>query len=399
MNDKPSHPLPLGFLTAGHACGIKTDTGKLDLALFVSDRPATSAGVFTQNQVVGAPVKVSRERVKRRSTRAVVINSGNSNACTGDQGIADAKTMTATLAEAIDCPPEDILVCSTGVIGRFLPMPKLLKGIPIAAKTLQGDESAFHEAARGMMTTDTFPKQSHRVIDIDGKKITIAGAAKGAAMIAPNMATMLAVIMTDAALLPDDADRLLRTSVDKSFNAISIDGHTSTSDTVLLLANSASSVPILATNEAKFTAALDEVCEELARMIIQDAEGAEHFVTVDVTGMRTLDEAKRVAKAICEGALVKTAITGNDPNWGRIVSAAGYTGIPFEEHDVSLWVNEFPLYKSGVPVAFDAKAVSKSMATGKVHIDLRFTLGDGAFRMWTSDLTAEYVRLNSEYTT
>lgn len=220
-------------------------------------------------------------------------------------------------------------------------------------------------------------------------------------MIAPNMATMLGVVLTDAGVEPFALQRLLKEAVDVSFNAISIDGHMSTSDTVLLLANGASGVR-LAEHElvaSGFQQAVTEVCQELSQQIIRDAEGASHYVTVDVSGCRTRDEARTIAKAICEGALVKTAITGNDPNWGRIVSAAGYTGVPFREEDCSLWVNGVPLYQRGAPVAFDEQQVSRLMASGEVHIDLRFTLGEAAVRMWTSDLTQEYVRLNSEYTT
>ncbi|MFV0445438.1 MAG: bifunctional glutamate N-acetyltransferase/amino-acid acetyltransferase ArgJ, partial [Planctomycetaceae bacterium] len=347
------------------------------------------------------PVKVSRKRVPSETARAVVINSGNSNACTGDRGIADAEWMTATVADLLGCPAADVLVCSTGIIGRFLPKPKLEVGIPRVVEFLRGVPDGLHSAARGIMTTDTRPKLSTRAVSIDGRIVTISGVCKGAAMIAPNMATMLGVVLTDAALSPDLAQLLLKQAVDLSFNCISVDGHTSTSDTVLLLANGASGVTVDDTisNSSGFAAALTEVSQELSQQIIRDAEGASHYVIVDVSGLRTIDEARAIAKAICDGALVKTAITGNDPNWGRIVSAAGYTDVTFREEDASLWVNGIPLYQSGAPVPFDERQVSQSMATGEVHIDLRFTLGDAQVRMWTSDLTQEYVRLNSEYTT
>jgi glutamate N-acetyltransferase/amino-acid N-acetyltransferase len=394
-------PLPLGFRAAGVYCGVKSDAAKLDLSLFASDRPASAAGVFTQNRVVGAPVKVSRERVPRGTARAVVINSGNSNACTGERGIDDARWMTAEVAALLGCAEEDVLICSTGIIGRFLPKPKLAAGIPQVTRALGDTPESLLLAARGIMTTDTVPKQSTRTLAVGGHPIRISGVCKGAAMIAPNMATMLGVVMTDAAVAPETLQKLLREAVDVSFNAISIDGHTSTSDTVLLLANGASGVR-LADHDLRssgFQQAVTEVCQELSQLIIRDAEGASHYVTVDVSGLRTRDEARTIAKAICEGALVKTAITGNDPNWGRIVSAAGYTGVNFREEEVSLWVNGVALYRAGAPVPFDERAVSQLMATGEVHIDLRFTLGDAAVRMWTSDLTTEYVRLNSEYTT
>ncbi len=223
-------PLPAGFQTAGIYCGIKKDSTKLDLSLFVSDRPASVAGVFTQNKVCGAPVKVSRERVPRGSGRALVINSGNSNACTGDRGIEDARWMTAQIAGLLGCDAEDVAVCSTGIIGHFLPKPVLNAGFPKVVEQLAATPDAFHNAARGIMTTDTFPKQATRTIDVGGKTVRVSAACKGAAMIAPNMATMLSVIMTDAELSPADADEMLRHAVNRSFNCISVEGHQSTSD-------------------------------------------------------------------------------------------------------------------------------------------------------------------------
>lgn len=389
--------LPLGFRTAGHACGIKSDPTKLDLALFVADDPCTAAGVFTQNRVVGAPVKVSRSRVPSSSVRAVVINSGCSNACTGDRGITDAKHMTAIVAEQLGCAETDVLVCSTGVIGHFLPMDKLAAGIPAAVAKLQAASVEFESAARGIMTTDTVPKQAVRQVTINGQTVTVSGACKGAAMIAPNMATMLGVVMTDAGLSRDAATPLLKAAVDTSFNCISVDQHTSTSDTVLLLANGASGVEC--DDSPEFREALTEVCQSLSQQIIRDAEGAGHFVTVDVMGAKTYADAHKMAKAVADSPLVKTAITGNDPNWGRIVSAAGYAGVPFEEADCSLAINGLEVYHEGAPTDYDANAVSAAMATGEVHIELTFTLGDANCRCWTCDLTAEYVRLNSDYTT
>ena len=398
MNDLPD--LPLGFSAAGHACGLKSDPSTLDLALFVSDRPAAAAGVFTQNRVCGAPVQVCRERLPRGTARGVVINSGNSNACTGDRGLTDARWMTSLAAEGIGCSAEDILVCSTGVIGRLLPREKLAAGIPEVARGLATGAEGFHRAARGMMTTDTRPKQATRTIEVGGKTVRISGAAKGAAMISPNMATMLCVIMTDAVVAVPALPVMLKSAVERSFNCITIDGHTSTSDTVLLLANGASGASLLGTSEADaFQGALDDVCMELSQKIIRDGEGASHFVTLDVKGLESHEAAVKIARAVCDSALVKTAITGNDPNWGRIVSAAGYSGVPFKEQECSLVVNGFPLYRAGTPIPFDEAAVSAAMKTGELHIELTFTRGSHAVRFWTTDLTAEYVRLNADYTT
>lgn len=397
----PLAPLPLGFLASGLHCGIKKDPSVFDLSLFVSERPATAAGVFTTNLVHGAPVKVSRNRVQKGIARGVVVNSGNSNACTGDQGISDAEWMTKQVADGLGCSADDILVCSTGVIGRFLPVDKLATGIPLVVKALANDDLSFHNAARGMMTTDTFPKQATQTLTIDGKQVRISGVAKGAAMIAPNMATMLSVILTDVALSMQTADTILRHAVDRSFNCISVEGHMSTSDTVILLANGASGVEI--TSLADLTAlkiSVECVASDLAQMIIRDAEGADHEIQIDVRGLDTRDDAVRIAKAVANSPLVKTAITGADPNWGRIVSAIGYSGIVLDESDITLRINGDLLYRSGSPVPFDAAKVSAGIRTNRrVLIEIDLPLGKESARFWTCDLTAEYVRLNADYTT
>jgi glutamate N-acetyltransferase/amino-acid N-acetyltransferase len=375
------------------------------LALFVADRPAATAGVFTTNLVCGAPVKVSRARVPRATGRAIVINAGNANACTGERGIADARRMTDVVAKSLNCSAEDVLVCSTGVIGRFLPMDKIEAGIPQAAASLASTPHAFALAARAIMTTDTVPKQATRSAELRGSKgtatVRVSGACKGAAMIAPNMATMLCAIMTDADLTPADADAALRASVNQSFNCISVEGHTSTSDSVILLANGAAGIgPLDADSRKRFQMLLDEVCSELATAIIRDAEGATHFITIDVVGSRSRDEAFRIAKAIADAPLVKCAIHGADPNWGRIISAAGYCGIPLREEDLSLTINGLDVYRDGAPLPFDARQASDLIRHQRdTHIELTLKHGDARVRYWTSDLTAEYVRLNSDYTT
>ena len=401
MSEPHSVPLPLGFRASGVHCGIKKDPALLDLSLFVSDSPATAAGVFTTNLVNGAPVKVSRTRVPRDTARGVVINSGNANACTGEQGIADAQWMTALVAEQLGCAAEDVLVCSTGVIGRFLPREPLETGIPLAAGQLHAGPDSFMRAAHGIMTTDTFAKLATRVGEIGDFTVRISGVAKGAAMIGPNMATMLSVVMTDARLTPADAQSMLKHSVDRSFNCISVEGHTSTSDTVILLANGAATRDVLSAHErTRFQQMLDEVTAELARSIIADAEGADHEITIDVRGLRTRGEAFAIAKTVADSPLVKTAIAGGDPNWGRIVSAVGYAGVKLEEKDVTLRLNGMLLYDAGTPVAFNAAEASAALKNNRqVRIALELTLGHEAVRYWTADLTAEYVRLNADYTT
>ena len=391
--------LPQGFSAAGIKCGVKPGTDKRDLAVFISDRACAAAGVFTTNLVCGAPVKVSRERLPRSSARAVVINAGNANACTGEQGIADARTMTAVMASALKCAADDVLVASTGVIGRFLPMDKLTVSIPQAVAAAKPD--GIMDAATAIMTTDTVPKLSTRAWEWNGRPVRITGVCKGAAMIAPNMATMLCTIMTDAQLTADQARKAISLAVRDSFNCISVDGHESTSDSVFLLANGASGQsPENDADWALFQGALDGVAQDLAMQIIKDAEGAHHFVQLDVTGCRSRDEAFKIAKAVADSPLVKTAICGADPNWGRIVSAAGYAGVPLKEENISLVVNGFPLYESGRPLPFDAAVVSSSLRENRdVFIELKLTLGDESVRYWTSDLTKEYVELNADYTT
>jgi glutamate N-acetyltransferase/amino-acid N-acetyltransferase len=393
--------LPVGFRAAGVACGLKSDPSKLDLALFAADRPSTAAGVFTANLVCGAPVKVSRSRLPRTTARAVIVNSGNANACTGTRGDDDARWMTAEVAHRLDCSPEDVLVCSTGVIGHFLPREKLAAGIPMVAGRLASSPDSFRDAATAMMTTDTFPKLATRSRRVCSTEVRVSGVAKGAAMIAPNMATMLSVIMTDAALDQQQADSILRHAVERSFNSISVDGHMSTSDTVLLLASNARDASQLGIGGPIAVQELvNEVAAELAQAIIRDAEGAGHFITLEVRGTRTREDAMRIARAIADSPLVKTAIAGGDPNWGRIISAAGYAGVLFREEDLSLKVNGVLLYKSGMPTDFDAKSLSQGLRANRdVLIELELSLGSYAVRFWTSDLTAEYVRLNADYTT
>ena len=393
------YQLPIGFKTAGITAGIK-ESKLPDLALFASDFPAVAAGVFTQNQVVGAPVIVSRERVPASNVHAIVINSGNANACTGEQGITDARQMTAIVAEELNVEQENVLVCSTGVIGHFLPMEVVGRGIRSAAADLDSKPESLVAAAKAIMATDTIEKVVSKQIELNGQTVTVTGVAKGAAMIAPNMATMLSVIMTDCQLDTDSASKMLKSAVDESFNCISVEGHTSTSDTVLLMANGQAKVAC--DDEVSQTAiqsVLSEVCQELSQKIIRDAEGAQHFVTVEVTGMPDQTSARRVAKVVCESPLVKTAITGNDPNWGRIVSAAGYAGVTFLERDVSLSLNGVAIYEWGRSTDYDEAALSKSMATGEVNVHLAFRMGTEKVTYWTCDLTAEYIRLNADYTT
>jgi glutamate N-acetyltransferase/amino-acid N-acetyltransferase len=393
--------LAKGFRFVGLHCGLRPDPGRHDLALIVSDVSATAAGAFTQNRVRAAPVIVCQERLPSADARGVVICSGNANACTGARGLEDARTMTAVAAQALGCRAEQVLVCSTGVIGRHLPMPIIENGIRAAVGQLADTPAAFDDLARAILTTDTRIKTATRQLDLDGATVRLTGVAKGAAMIGPNMATMLAFVCSDAAVSANDLAVLARRAAEQTFNCVSVEGHTSTNDTLLLLANGASGSAVLRGEAlARFDAAVLHVCGELARAIAADAEGATHLVTIEVEGLRDDSEAYRIAKTIAESALVKTAIYGADPNWGRIVSAAGYAGVPFEEKDLSLWLGDLLLYHAGAPQPFDAATASAYLKRERhIHIRLRFTLGTGRCTFWTCDLTQEYIRLNAEYTT
>ncbi len=393
--------LPQGFRAAGVYCGIKRNTSKLDLSLIVSDRPAVAAGVYTQNRVFAAPVALDRARTPSAEMRAIVVNSGNANACTGQRGMDDAQEMARLAAVACDVSPASVLVLSTGIIGNFLPMDRITAGIASAAKELSINDDALVAAARGMLTTDSVHKLAGRTLRLGRRTIRITGMAKGAAMIGPNMATMLGVMLTDAPLDVAAAQQLLAESADRSFNCISVDGHMSTNDTVLLLANGAAGGDVLAGAEfEQFQAEFEAAAGELARAIPLDGEGATHLITIDVTGCATEAAARQIARAVADSPLVKTAVAGADPNWGRIVSAAGYAGVEFDPQGVNLHVNGFLLYHQGAPVEFDDPLVSASIRENReTSVVLRFSEGTAQIRFWTTDLTAEYVRLNADYRT
>lgn len=309
--------------------------------------------------------------------------------------------MARLAAAACGAEEDQALVLSTGVIGKFLPMDRIAEGIAAAAVKLASSEAALISAARGMMTTDTVHKLAGRSLQLSARRIQITGMAKGAAMIGPNMATMLALILSDAALTPEAAQAALSAAVDESFNCISVEGHVSTSDSALLLANGqAGGEPLVGNDLANFRRVLGEVCVELARAIPADGEGATHLIAIELSGCASRESARQIAQTVANSPLVKTAITGADPNWGRIVSAAGYAGVPFDPAGVSLRLNGFLLYQGGTPVAFDAHGVSQSIRHNRdTLIQLALSEGQAGARFWTSDLTAEYVRLNADYHT
>ncbi len=396
--DLASLVLPIGFRFAGATAKIKA-SGKPDISLIVTDKPVCGAGVFTQNKIVAAPVVLSRGRTPSSNIRAIITNSGNANACTGEGGDRDAAEMCKHVADKVGCDESSVLVMSTGVIGRPLPMDKVIHGIDLAYEALGSEPSHFIAAADAICTTDAYRKVAASSITIDGKPIRIVAMAKGAGMIAPNMATMLAVIVTDASLTPEDTQKLLVDTADHSFNCISVDGHTSTNDTLLLL-SSGTDAPLAGDSLEQFATELRRLAIGLAKQIVADGEGATHVMNMHVVGAVDNASAKRIAKMICESPLVKCAITGGDPNWGRIVSAAGYSGEPLSPELTTLDVCGTTIYENGTPLAFDAAALSAKMKSQMdVQLDLRVGTGPGEATYYASDLTTDYVKFNSEYTT
>ena len=386
-----------GFLAAGIACGIKP-SGKPDLALIVSDRPAVAAAVFTTSRFPGAPVVVSRSHIRAGVARGVVVNSGVSNVANGARGLADAREMTVLLARAIGARPREIQVSSTGVIGRTLPMEKLREGIPRAAEQLSA--RGFERAARAILTTDNKPKLVHA----RARGFALAGMAKGAGMIMPRMATMLGFIVTDLAIEPVFLRSALRDAVEPTFNSLTIDGQTSTSDTVLVLANGAAGNRPIEAGSARageFARALLELSRELCYRLARDGEGVTKLATVAVAGARSHADADRVARSVANSALVKTALFGGDPNWGRIVQAIGAAGVRLKPAQVDVRIGGVQMLRGGEPAggAAGLRRAERAMKKREVAIEISLGAGPGNARMLTTDFSYEYVRVNAEYTT
>ena len=393
--------LAQGFVTAATTSGLKR-SGNLDLGLVWSDHPCSAAGVFTTNRVQAAPVLVCRETLKAAAARVrgVLYNSGCANAVTGARGLDDARRMRALGAKAVGAKDDELLVLSTGVIGRFLDMDKIAAGVH--ALTSDAALRTAGDAARAIMTTDTVAKLAEAEFTLGERTVRVAGFAKGAGMIHPNMATMLSVVTTDARVEPTRLDRCLRRAVERSFNRISVDGDMSTNDTVVVLASGAAGATVDDDAEPTFTAALTRVCASLARQIARDGEGATRLVELRITGAASENQAHRVGDSIACSPLVKTAIHGNDPNWGRVLAAAGYSGEPIEPEKVRLWFgadDDVMLLDDGLPVAFDENAASALLRQDPAVVHLDLGLGTQHAIVWTCDLSAEYVRVNADYTT
>jgi glutamate N-acetyltransferase/amino-acid N-acetyltransferase len=389
-----------GFRFSGVHCGIKPKG--LDLALIVSDVPAAAAGVFTRSTAVGAPVELSRALVRSGRSRGVVANSGISNVAMGARGLRNAEGMSRAACRAIGAADGEVLVASTGVIGEPLPMAKVRRGIRAAASALS--ERGMPDAARAIMTTDTFPKTAVRRIRLGGRDVTVAGIAKGSGMIEPHMATMLSFLVTDAAASPAFLRGALRRTADATFNRLTVDGETSTSDTLLLFANGAAGQPALrgprSPGARRFAAALEAVATSLTRDLARDGEGATKLVTVRVEGARSAAEAERGARRIANSMLVKTAIFGGDPNWGRILQTLGAARVRLRLDRAEVRLCGVPVFRGGASTgpAARRRAAAKH-ASPEIEILVKLGSGRAKARIWTCDLSTDYVRINAEYTT
>ena len=377
-----------GFVAGATGCGIKSGkVARVDLAVIFSEAAATAAATFTTNKVKAAPVRISAEHLRAGKVRAVVLNSGNANACTGPTGLADARAMAAATAKSLVLKSSQVLVCSTGRIGVPMPMPLVLKGI----SSVKLSRAGSGKAAKAIMTSDTFAKEAALEVTTHDGKFRIGGLAKGAGMIDPNMATMLCVVTTDAIVPTDALRRMLRDSVEDSFNRITIDGDMSTNDTVILLANGASGI---SPSPAIFRSALDFITRALARMIVEDGEGVSRFVEVEVRRAASQADARKAAEAIANSTLVKCAWAGGDPNWGRILDAVGYSGAKIKEASADIFYDALPAAVNGTVSRTPVKKLRQIAAKKAFRVTVDLKLGKASHVVWTTDLTEEYVRLN-----
>jgi len=395
--------LPRGFRFAATACGLKK-TGALDLAIISSDVPASAAAVFTQNLVVAPPVTVSKANLlsSRGRMRGVVVNAGNANCATGAEGIAAAQRTVMEAAKRMNCRPEQMFVCSTGVIGVPLPLDKVLRRLPLLVRVRRPSARSFAELSLAICTTDTRPKTAAASFKMAGKRVHLVGCAKGAGMIHPNMATTLAFVTTDAAIAPALLQKTLRDVTTRTFNSISIDGDTSTNDTLLVLANGAAGAPSIQAGSAAhraFSVALEEVCHSLALQIVADGEGAQRVIEIVVRGAKTEAGARQIARTIATSPLVKTAFAGGDPNWGRVFAAAGRAGVPFDTSKVDIFMAGIHVLSRGKPLGFNERAASNRLLADHVPLVVDLHAGRESARYWTCDFTAEYVRINASYRT
>jgi glutamate N-acetyltransferase/amino-acid N-acetyltransferase len=402
-----SLPLPRGFRFGGASCGLKR-SGAPDLAMIVANAPVSAAAAFTSNRVQAAPVLVSAEHIHRSRghMRAIIVNSGNANCCTGKAGLAAARQMAQAVAAHLRCRREEVFVCSTGVIGVPLPVEKIVAAVPGLVYALGSGQEAFAGLSRGILTTDTRPKTAAVSVRIGGRTARIAGCTKGAGMIAPQFhkphATMLAFLLTDAAISPALLRRALAAVVGPTFNSITVDGDTSTNDTVALFASGASGARITNARSAEFrqfVRALERICRSLALQIVADGEGARHVIEIEVRGAPDDRGATAVARTIAHSPLVKTALAGADPNWGRILAAAGRSGVVFRPERTAITLAGVPVFRRGRPLPFDEKAAHEGMGRHEYAMRVDLGAGRGRARVWTCELSEGYVRINADYRT
>ena len=397
-----SADLPRGFSYTGLHCGLKKT--KLDLGLLLSEVPASAAALFTTNQVAAAPVMLCREHLKksRQKIRAIIAKSGNANCCSGPEGYQASVATANRLAQELGrIDPSQILVCSTGVIGAPLQVDKILLSVPELVRSRKPDAGAFEQFARSIMTTDTVPKWAAEKIRIAGRQVRIAACAKGSGMIHPNLATMFCFLSTDAAIPAPALSGALRAAVAPTFNAITVDGDTSTNDTVAVLANGQSGVRAITggQNYQKFAAALQAVCKSLALAIVADGEGAQRVIEIEVRGAPSDRAADQVARTIANSPLVKTAVAGADPNWGRILAAAGRSGVKFNFERADIWLAGVEVCRGGREYPFDETVTHEKMLEKFVPVVVDLHSGEGRARMWTCDFTKEYIHINASYRT
>lgn len=390
--------VPKGFLFSTVEAAVKKP-GRKDLALIYSEKQAVMAGMFTKNRVKAAPVKLDIIRIKSGKGQAIIINSGNANACTGKQGMKDAVGMTDEVARSLELKPDKVYVCSTGVIGTPMPMDRIMVSIPELINSI--GKSTVEDVAAAIMTTDTFQKIVSRKIKVSGKTVVISGICKGAGMICPNMATMLCFVMTDANIQKSALSAVLKEAVKKSFNMITVDGDMSTNDTVLIMANGIAGNRLIRKNSSTFKAfasALSEVTCELSRLIVKDGEGSSKFVEIEIRNAKNSMEAQKGAFAVANSLLVKTAIYGNDANWGRLMAALGYSGITIKEEKVDIFLNGLKVAEKGMTTGKDAEA-NERLKSEEVKIIIDLHLGKGTAKVLTCDFTEDYIKINAEYRT
>jgi len=391
--------IPKGYKFASATCGLKR-TNNPDMGLIVSEKKCNAFGMFTQNTFKGAPVIITQDHLKNRTAQAIIVNAGNANVATGEKGLNNAIEMASMTAKFLNIKTDDVLIASTGVIGMLLDMNKIIKGIKECTASLK--QNAFKDVAKAIMTTDSYMKVASESFKVANKEVTISGMVKGAGMIHPNMATMLCFILTDANIHYSALKETMMSAINKTFNCMTVDGDTSTSDMAIILANGMAENKIIEKKGnafAKFSKHLYTICEKLAKMIAADGEGATKLIEINILNCRTEKEGEKIAKKIATSILFKTAMFGNDPNWGRIICAIGNSGVNFNPDKIIVDINNITVFINGMPAEYDEKRLKKSLATKEISVTVNLNHGKEKCRVWTCDLTYDYVKINASYRT